>query len=296
MVQNAVLFVNHHKENSKAVSEEICSELKNRGVQVTVSSTDDCRAFSPSNKYTIAFSLGGDGTVLYVARLLAAFGTPILPVHLGTLGFLAGVDRNQWLDAYERWLCNTARISLRCMLEFYIKRNGKSVYSNTCLNDVVITSLGIAKLIRLKVETEAAAGEFANLGYYRSDGLIIATPTGSTAYSMAAGGPILDPEMEAQIISPICSFTLSNRPLVLPSRHTLHITVEKEQRSGVLLTVDGQDSFKLEGGDKIIIRHSHHYARLITTGRPAYYTALQRKLSWGAGSGEDAGSERGAGA
>jgi NAD+ kinase len=140
--------------------------------------------------------------------------------------------------------------------------------------------LGIAKLIRLQAKTEVAPGEFAEIGCYRSDGLIIATPTGSTAYSLAAGGPILDPEMEAQIISPICPFALSNRPLVLPSRQTLHITVEREQRSGVLLTSDGQETFALEPGDVITIRHSSHYARLITAGYSSYYKALTEKLAW----------------
>jgi len=131
------------------------------------------------------------------------------------------------------------------------------------------------------VRTQAASGECADLGCYRSDGLVIATPTGSTAYSMAAGGPILDPEMEALIVCPICPFTLSNRPLVLPSRQTLSVSVEKEQRSGVLLTVDGQETFALEPEDTIAIRQSAFYARLITAGRPAYYTALKEKLFWG---------------
>jgi NAD+ kinase len=213
--------------------------------------------------------------------MLAAAGTPIIPVHLGTVGFLAGVEINQWLSVYEQWLGRKALLSLRCMLEFSVDRGGQAVYNNTCLNDIVVASQGIAKLIRLRVKTEVAPNEYADLGYYRSDGLIIATPTGSTAYSMAAGGPILDPEIEAQIISPICSFALSNRPLVLPSRQPLLVTVEKDQRSGVLLTVDGQDTFRLEPCDRIIIRHSPHYAQLITADRSAYYSALKNKLAWG---------------
>jgi len=109
----------------------------------------------------------------------------------------------------------------------------------------------------------------------------MATPTGSTAYSMAAGGPILDPEMEALILSPVCPFTLSNRPLVLPSRQNLLVTVEKEQRSGIVLTVDGQDTFDVEPEDTITVTHFPHYARLITAGRSSYYSALKGKLSWG---------------
>jgi NAD+ kinase len=167
------------------------------------------------------------------------------------------------------------------MPDISIERDGLNVMCNVFLNDAVISSSGIAKLIRLKVKTEITTGEYTDLGCYRSDGLIIATPTGSTAYSMAAGGPILDPEMDALIINPICPFTLSNRPMVLPSSQTLIVMVEKEQRSSVLLTIDGQDTFELEPGDEIIIRHAPRYARIITAGRASYYSALLGKLSWG---------------
>jgi NAD+ kinase len=151
-----------------------------------------------------------------------------------------------------------------------------------CLNDTVVSSTGIAKLINLNVHLCSPGCEKTALGSYRCDGLIIATPTGSTAYSLAAGGPILDPEMEAVILNPICPFTLSNRPFVLPSRQVLSITVAEEQRSGVLLTVDGQDIFDLECNDRIIIQQAPWPALLIFTDNHAYYSALHTKLSRGA--------------
>jgi NAD+ kinase len=284
VVQRAVLFVNLHKTGSDLAAEEIRGELEKRDVQVTLFTFDGSRRDSiPQGEWDIAFSLGGDGTVLYAARMLASAGTPVLPLHFGTLGFLAGVERHEWLTVYQQWINGTARISSRCMLDVIIERDGHNVMCSTCLNDAVISASGIAKLIRLDVKTEIAGGEYADLGCYRSDGLIIATPTGSTAYSMAAGGPILDPEMEAVILSPVCPFTLSNRPMVRPSRQTLLVTVEKQQRSGVLLTIDGQDTFDLLPEDNIVIRHSPHYARLITVGHAAYYSALRGKLSWGGG-------------
>ena len=276
--QRAILFVNHHKENAPAAAGEIRGELEGRGTAVTVCSVDDPSV--PDGAWDIGFSLGGDGTVLYAARKLAPADTPVLPVHLGTLGFLAGVEWKEWLSVYEQWLNHSARVSSRCMLGLSVYRGNTSVFNNACLNDVVISSMGRAKLIRLRLKTELSSGEYADLGCYRSDGLIIATPTGSTAYSMAAGGPILDPEMEALVISPICPFTLSNRPLVLPSRQTLLATVEKEQRSGIVLTIDGQDTFGMEPGDTIMINHYPHYARLITAGRSSYYSALREKLAW----------------
>ncbi|MDR0316663.1 MAG: NAD(+)/NADH kinase [Treponema sp.] len=279
-IKSAVLFVNLHKAHAGPAAEEIRRELESRNITVKVFAFEGKpTAFSPG-KWDIAFSLGGDGTVLYTARTLAGSGVPILPLHLGTFGFIAGVQQNEWLPVFEQWLKGTARFSRRCMLELSVERRGEAVAENSFLNDAVISASGIAKLIRLHVQSENAPNDFTELGWYRSDGLIIATPTGSTAYSMAAGGPILDPEMEALILSPICPFSLSNRPLVLPSRQSLIITVAQEQRSAVLLTVDGQDTFELEPEDRIIIRQSGHYALLISAGRNSYYSALRDKLNW----------------
>jgi NAD+ kinase len=283
VVQRAILFVNLHKNNADLAAGEICTELEGRGVEVTKFAFEGRPASAPVGAWDIAFSLGGDGTVLYAARTLAPSDTPILPLRLGTLGFLTGVESHQWIPVYEQWLNGTAQISLRCMLGLSVEREGITIYENICLNDIVISASGIAKLINLRVRTEFAPGEFADLGCYRSDGLICATPTGSTAYSMAAGGPIVDPEMEAKIISPICPFTLSSRPLVLPSRQLLLVSVDKEQRSGVLLTIDGQDTLGLAPCDTITIGHYPHYARLITAGHSAYYSALREKLAWKGG-------------
>ncbi|MDR0710284.1 MAG: NAD(+)/NADH kinase, partial [Spirochaetaceae bacterium] len=155
-----------------------------------------------------------------------------------------------------------------------------------CLNDAVISASGIAKIIRLEVSSTGGAldGQIMSLGRYRSDGLIVATPTGSTAYSVAAGGPILDPEIDALIINPICPFTLSNRPIVVPAGETIIVEVEAEQRSRVLLTVDGQRSFPLEPGDRVFIRKAPFTAKIVASGRRGFYRALQTKLNWSGGS------------
>jgi NAD+ kinase len=289
-IKRAVLFVNLHKENSALIVEEIRRDLEDRGIAVTVFPFEGKPGRSPEGEWDIAFSLGGDGTVLYTARSLADTGTPILPVNLGTLGFIAGVRYSEWPAVFEQWLRGTACLSRRCMLELSVKRRGDTVVRNIFLNDAVISASGIAKLIKLDVHSEIVPGEYTELGFYRSDGLIIATATGSTAYSMAAGGPILDPEMEALIICPICPFTLSNRSLVLPARPALIITVAQEQRSGVLLTVDGQDIFDLEPEDRIIVQQASRQALLISADRRSYYSALRTKLAWsGSGLGNDDG-------
>jgi len=282
-IKKAVLFVNLHKKHASAAAVEIQAELEKRGIEAVVFSFDEKPQEPPVGKWDIAFSVGGDGTVLYTARCLAPEGVPILPVNLGSLGFIAGVDKDDWLDVFTRWEKGELPVSRRCMLEISVERNSQTVMRNISLNDAVISATGIAKLINLDVYLNAEIGNSSHgisLGSYRCDGLIISTPTGSTAYSMAAGGPILYPEMEAVILNPICPFALSNRPFVLPSRETLVITVAEEQRSDVLLTVDGQDTFNLECTDKVYIRQASKHALLIFTGSRAYYSALRNKLFW----------------
>jgi NAD+ kinase len=283
MGKKAVLFVNIRKKNTMSAADEIKAELEKRGIEVTIFSIDDkskdlsednCRL--PNERWDIAFSLGGDGTVLYTTRFVAPLGTPIMPVNLGTLGFIAEVNKKDWLDVFLKWEKGEITPTRRCMLDISVERDSKIIKNSVCLNDAVISYTEIAKLIRL----DAHINSDTSLGSYRCDGLIISTPTGSTAYSMAAGGPILDPEMEAMILNPICPFALSNRPFVLPSRQTLTITVADEQRSGVLLTIDGQDTFPLECKDKIYIKQASYGAELIFNGRSIYYQALRTKLFW----------------
>ena len=286
MGKAAVLFVNLNKKDAKKTSEMILEELKKRNIDTTVFSFEGKPGRPPSGKWDIAFSLGGDGTVLYTARCLAPLGVPILPVNLGALGFIAAVERDNLLSVFSLWEKGDVSLSHRHMFEISVERASKNIYKNICLNDVVVSSSGIAKLINLDVHINSDTG-VTSLGSYRCDGLIVATPTGSTAYSMAAGGPILDPEMEAMILTPVCPFSLSNRAFVLPSRQTLLISVEKECRSEVILTIDGQDTFNLEYKDKIFIEQAPHPALLIYTGRNTYYSALRTKLFYcGAGNGK----------
>ena len=276
MGKKVILFVNNHKKNAEQVAGVIQAELEKRGAEVTSFSFEGKPKKLPGKKWDIAFSLGGDGTVLYTARNLAPLGVPILPVNLGNLGFIAEINKKDWLDVFLKWEKGEITPTRRCMLEISVERNSKIIMNGVCLNDAVISYSEKAKLIKLDVHINKNTA----LGSYRCDGLVIATPTGSTAYSMAAGGPILDPEMEAMILNPICSFALSNRPFVLPSRQTLTITVADEQRSEVLLTVDGQDTFPLECQDIICIKQAPYFAELIFNGRSMYYQALRTKLFW----------------
>ncbi|MDR1955559.1 MAG: NAD(+)/NADH kinase [Treponema sp.] len=281
-VKRALLFINLHKVDARSVADAIRERLNHKGIETS------CCAFSGKpdgdvqGGYDMAFTLGGDGTVLYAARSMAPVGVPILPINLGTLGFIAAVHPDEWERVFQGWLEGTVGVSRRFMLEVTVERKGRTVARRSCLNDTVISASGIAKIIRLRVESETMVPH-EYLGKYRSDGLIVATPTGSTAYSVSAGGPILDPEMEALIINPICPFTLSNRPIVVPAREAVIVEVEQEQRSGVLLTLDGQVTEPLEPGDRVYIKQAPYEAQLIASDRSAFYKALRTKLSWSGG-------------
>lgn len=277
-IRRVLLIVNLHKKDSRHISEKISQALEKRGLEVRVFGFDGKPERNTGNDFDIAFSLGGDGTVLYAAREMAPEGIPIFPINLGTLGFIAAVHPNEWESVFNQYVNGTASVSERLMLDIWVERKGKEVFRSRSLNDGVITSEGISKIIRLHVDTEKI-----KLGHYRSDGLIVATPTGSTAYSVAAGGPIIDPEMEAVIINPICPFTLSNRPIVVSSHEVICVEVEAEQRSGVLLTVDGQIVEKLEPLDKVYIQKSQNKAKLIASDRSVFYTVLRSKLNWSGG-------------
>jgi len=283
-----ILFINLSKEHARDLGEEIRKELSSRNIQTDIFSYKGNPGFTIKEGYHVAFSLGGDGTVLSAARIMSPLNVPILPVNLGTFGFIAGVNPSGWKDAFTRWQEGKARISRRLMLELNVERDNKILFRGSCLNDVVISYSGIAKIIRLRVSyIETGQTDLINLGQYRSDGLIISTPTGSTAYSMAAGGPIIDPEMEALILNPICPFTLSNRPMALPAEDTVLVEVERGQRSGVILTVDGQVTEKLKGGDKIYLKKTPYQCLLIESGKKNFYQALKTKFGWTGGAEED---------
>jgi NAD+ kinase len=274
-LERAILFINHKKDHAQALAETIRDELGCRNISCDFFPFDKKSDFTAEAGYNVAFSLGGDGTVLYAARTMAPLGVPVFPINLGTLGFIAAIHPEEWREVFENWMEGKAGLSRRLMLDAAVKRGERELLLGSCLNDVVISASGIAKIIRLRVSSGGMP-----LGGYRSDGLIVATPTGSTAYSVAAGGPILDPELEALILNPICPFTLSHRPMVLPAAGTVVVEVETGQRSGVLLTVDGQVTEPLEPGDKIFIAKAPRPALLIASGRDCFYQALRTKLSW----------------
>jgi len=219
--------------------------------------------------------LGGDGTLLSVARTAQAEGIPLLGVNLGSLGFLTetALDRlDPVLDAVFAGACS---LEERSMLEAAVRRGAAERGPFVVLNDAVITKAALARMIEIE-----AAVDGAYLTTYRADGLIVATPTGSTAYSLSAGGPIVYPDMEAIVVTPICPHTLTNRSLVVPGRVTVELAVRPEEHD-IHLTLDGQVGVALDPADRVLIRTARARTRIVHVPGHEWFGVLRRKLKWG---------------
>jgi NAD+ kinase len=218
--------------------------------------------------------LGGDGTLLSVARLVGDLGVPILGVNLGGLGFLTALTVEELFPALEAHLRGELVIEERMMLAARVSRQGERLTEYVALNDVVIMKSAMSRIITLDVSAE---GQFAT--GYRADGLIISTPTGSTAYCLSAGGPIVYPTMAAVVLTPICSHTLTNRPIVLPASLSIEVTLRSDQ--DVMLTLDGQVGFALKRLDTVEVRQAAARIRLLRFPQKHFFSVLRTKLKWG---------------
>ena len=274
-----LIIANLEKEQAASVADSIAASLRGLGIDSErYFYTDDPGTPPNAAGASLVVSLGGDGTVLYAARVAAPLGIPILPVNLGRLGFIAEIGRGEWLAAIASWARGELPVSERLMLAVEAWRDGERVASFRAMNDATVSAQGIAKLIGFGI----SLGESAPVRY-RADGVIVATPTGSTAYNLAAGGPVLHPEMEAMIINPVCPFTLSNRPLVVPAMEAVEITIEEGRRTSAMLTIDGQETFALRSGDRIKVSGAATKARIYVSALFDFYELLRSKLAWSGG-------------
>jgi len=219
--------------------------------------------------------LGGDGTLLATARALNRKTVPILAVNLGGLGFLTVISKEDIYATLEQVLEGKARIERRVQLEGELVRADEIISSFLALNDVVLNKGAIARIIDFDVLVD---GGF--MSTYKADGLIVSTPTGSTAYSLAAGGPIIAPSVSAILVTPICAHTLTNRPLVLPDTAQIEISV-KSQREAAYLTVDGQVGLAAHSDDTVRLRKASSYVEIIQPISMNYFEILREKLKWG---------------
>ncbi|HEX2094176.1 MAG TPA: NAD(+)/NADH kinase [Longimicrobiaceae bacterium] len=224
----------------------------------------------------LLLTLGGDGTLLRGARQVARHGVPVLGVNFGHLGFLTSAGPGELETSLERFLTGEVWTDERMVLEVRAESpDGEVRGTFLALNDAVLHKGGVARMIRLAVHAD---GE--EVGTYSADGIILATPTGSTAYSLSAGGPIVSPSVDCIIATPICPHTLGVRPLVLPAEET--VSVEVLSPSGeLLLTIDGQEDARLAPGDRVVVRRSPVPVRLVRFPGQSFFSTMRRKLGWG---------------
>ena len=231
-------------------------------------------AFDRSEIYDLVVVLGGDGTLLSVARSLAD-SIPILGVNMGNLGFLTEVPRSELYPSVMKFLEGDYEVDERALLDVSLRRATGEEVSYRVLNDAVINKSALARIIELVVTVDGH-----RVATYRSDGLIISTPTGSTAYNLAAGGPILDPQLPVVVVTPICPHTLTLRPIVVPDSASVELRLETPHEE-VYLTLDGQEGTQIECGDTIRLRRSNDVVRLVKTSDRTFYDSLRDKLRWG---------------
>jgi NAD+ kinase len=268
---------------------DIAEWLRARGVQA-VFETETAQLMPPSADRAVAgksalasgvdmvLVLGGDGTLLSMADCIgdASSDIPILGVNFGSLGFLTEITLPELYPSLEAALDGRAHVESRMMLRSTTERDGRTLAQLIALNDAVITKTARSRMIDLSV---SVGDEFVTR--VKADGLIIATPTGSTAYNLAAGGPIVHPNVDALILTPIAPHTLTNRPVVIPATSAVRVQPNMEERDEVFVTFDGQAGFQLQAGDEMTVRRAATPLRLIRPSTRSYFEVLRTKLKWG---------------
>jgi NAD+ kinase len=271
------------KQEAGAIILGLCSWMEKRGIEplldgetaALVGKTSPYKKEEIPEKVEMILVLGGDGTLISVARLVGEAGPPILGVNLGSLGFLTEITLDEIYPTLERILSGDYRVEERTMLETSLLRENREAARHLVLNDVVINKGALARMIQMETTVNGVY-----LNSFRADGLIISSPTGSTAYSLSAGGPIVSPAVKAIIISPICPHTLTLRPIVLPDDVTVEVTLLTENEDA-MVTLDGQVGQPLRYRDVIVIRKARGSIRLILSPDKDYYQVLRQKLWWG---------------
>jgi len=273
-----------HKEELAAILPELIDWLKRHGYEPLLDHEGGvyCRTAPvvartelPGLQPALVIVLGGDGTLLAVARVFAHTGTPILGVNLGFLGFLTEIRLADLYPTLEGWCASCHTLDARAMLHAELWREGEQLASFEALNEVVISKGDIARMGDFSVELDSRA-----VARFRADGVIVSTPTGSTAYTLAANGPILTPNVDALVVTPICPHLLTLRPIVVPGSASLSVRVEGVP-SECLLTVDGQQAVDLREGDEVRCQRSANTVNLVRMRESGFFEALRSKLSWG---------------
>ena len=275
---------NPRKLSALRLARDLSDWLSKKGIRTFVS--HDCAKMLSNKKLVvkkeallsnvdILIALGGDGTLLSTARLVSSSGIPILGVNLGGLGFLTEVNYSRIYKILEQVLDNKFSIENRMLINGYVLRKGKGkVFPFSALNDAVISTEAIARVLKLETSIDKQY-----VTTYIADGLIISTPTGSTAYSLSAGGPIVHPALKAMIITPICPHTLTNRPIIVSEKSSISVEPIFETNK-IALTIDGQIKFDLLHSDKLVVKKAPYVLKLISSSENDFFAILRKKLKW----------------
>ncbi len=282
-IQSVGLIVNRSKWRALQFAQEVIAHLTESGVEVRIDresapliGRDDLACDEAELcGVQMLITLGGDGTILHASHIAAPLGIPILGVHMGRFGFIAEAHPDDLIPNLFALLQGEFETEHRMMVYGEVVRNGEVVFSGDGLNDVVVSKGAMARMLRL----ETSFGN-EHITTYPADGVIVATPTGSTAYSLSAGGPLVDPTVQALLVVPICPHTLAARPLLIPSTETVSFHVETDG-GDVLFIADSYRIFPLADGDIVRVRRADHTTVLVKLGRASFYRKIRERLLWG---------------
>jgi len=274
MIETAAIVIKPGHAEARSTAAGLAKWFSERNI--TLAGTFDAnQADADLSGCGLVVVLGGDGTMIAAARMIGKADVPVLGINYGSLGYLTDFRIEELEAAVGSVVSGEFEADHRVMLDAELIRDGEQIARGRVLNDVVINKAALARIIAIEARLD---GLFVNS--FRSDGLIVATPTGSTAYNLSAGGPIVFPSMNAVVLTPICPFTLSNRPIVIPDSAEIELKLENGNE-GVILSLDGQTGFPLVVGDTVRIRKSRTTLNLVQPANRNYFDVLRKKLQWG---------------
>jgi len=289
-LEKALIVFNRKKEESAHITDLLEAELSRRGILTLIAPesaegvAEICEECLSGKRPDIIFAVGGDGTFLYTARNFAVLGAPIAGINSGRLGFLMEISPDEFSKALDKIENGTAKFRKRFLLDIEVRRSGKTYARYSAMNDAVISRGEISRMVEIGVAVhdpcdpdESPEGYF--LSNYRADGVILSTPVGSTAYNLSAGGPILMPDSDALVITPVSPHTLGVRPVLVGCNRIVEIFITKST-DNALLTLDGQVNQAITTQDRIFIRRSETEITLYYEGDEAFFMTLREKLGW----------------
>ena len=278
-MKRIAIITNPERDKGFVHTKKIAQFLISRGAVVLTNTEGIDNASFVENiddlvkKSDVAVVLGGDGTVINIGKICAKYNVPVLGFNLGRVGFLVELEKEE-IEYIDRILTDDYKIERRIMLYAEVIRGGEKVFSSEALNDAVISKGGIMKMVHLNLEIDNL-----HVNEYYADGVILSTPTGSTAYSLSAGGPVVLPELDCVVVNPVCAHTVTSRPLVISAESKVKVQVDMYHNEAVVLSLDGTESFELCDKDEVWIIRSKNTVDLIRFENKSYFDVLRTKLS-----------------